>query len=124
MQTFLICNVKKDIIAINLICVFICLSIYSLLRLISKTVYILQDIFSTISSSEFFFSNYIAHINKSSLGTFSNINGGAFEKSVNILKVLTIFTEAPPWVFEWVKNELLFIYLFGFLPLYIDVFNC
>ena len=100
MQTFLICNVKKDIIAINLICVFICLSIYSLLRLISKTVYILQDIFSTISSSEIFFSNYIAHINKSSLGTFSNINGGAFEKRVNILKVLTIFTEA----FEWCLN--------------------
>ena len=38
----------------------------------------------------------------------------------NILKVLAI---APPFdllVFDWVKNELLFI----FLLLYMDVFNC
>ena len=50
--------------------------------------------------------SYIAHINESSLGTLSNINRGAFEKRVNILKALTIFTKAPAWVFDWVKNEL------------------
>ena len=54
-------------------------------------IYILDYIFSATVSS-----NYIADIIRGSFRTLSDINGEALEKMVNILKVLTIFTEALP----------------------------
>ena len=103
---------------------FICLSIYSLLRLIFNTLYIFyRTCFRLYLSQKLFSILYCSCKREFAWDLVKHQWWSICEKRVNILKALTISTKAPPWVSDWVKSELLFTYLFAFLPLYIDVFN-